>query len=284
MTMYTLLLLVACAPKTSPEDQAFARAQGVVAAFAAGELAPLSLEGPLEVEARSSAYMGEYVWEMYAATAAARRVVEPLLEGDPRYSGKVMALPAPQDASCCFDVHFLAEVAGETRSWVVARAGWEEGVPVAHDLASGLPEAAPPSPVIAERLARLDAAADLGGERLVVALADLTGNADDRDIYVYSVPSVADDQAAVGLVARVWTRADAAPRDVAFTISDRTWPRAELRRDAGLFLSATGRVPSHAHIFASRRYGVPLWVDLETGLWRVEGSGVGLFATPAGKP
>ena len=159
MRSYSLLLLAACAPKSTPEDVAFAEAQSVVAAFAAGEAVPLPLAPDLEVEARSSAYMGELVWEMYAATAEARRIVEPLLEGDSRRSTHILAVPAPRNEACCFDVHFLTEVEGEVRPWVVATAGWEPGVPVVHTLSDGLPEVGVADAELAERAALLAATA-----------------------------------------------------------------------------------------------------------------------------
>jgi hypothetical protein len=280
MMMHSLLFLAACAPKTAPEDASFAEAQSVVAAFDAGDAVPLPLDPRLEVEARSSAYMGEFVWEMYAATAAARLTVEPLISGDPRASGRVLAVPAPRDETCCFDVHFLAEVEGQLRPWIVAQAGWEPGVTVVHTLAEGLPEVGEPDPELAERAAKLVAAADLEGERLVVRLADLTGSESDTDVFVYAVPAVDDERMSVGLLARIWTDATTPAHDLSVTPAGKTWSIVDLDSSSGLFLSAPGRVPSHAHIFASRRYGIPLWVSLETGLWRVEGAGVGLFATP----
>ncbi|TNE85109.1 MAG: hypothetical protein EP330_27285 [Deltaproteobacteria bacterium] len=279
MPILSLLLLAACAPKTTPEDQAFEEAKVVVSAFLAGEAHPQQLSAERETQARAAAYFGEYVWEMYAATSAARAAVEPLIAEDPRWSGHIVALPSPSTEECCFTVHFLAKDGDELRPWVVANAGWTALAPLTHNAAEGLPEPGEADAGLSARAARLAEAKDLSGQRLVVAMSDLTQNAADDELFVYAVPPSDEGQLSVGLHARVWDDPQAAPRDMAYTVASQTWTLADIDPNVGLFLTAKGEVPSQAHIFASRRYDLPLWVELDSGLWRVEGNGVGLFGT-----
>lgn len=273
------VMLAACKPKAAPEDQAFKEAQVVVAAFAAGEAEPQPLNAELTVVATAQSYIGEYVWEMYAATSAAKAVIEPLVVDDPRYAGVVVATPAPQTDGCCFTVHFLANVEGELRPWVTARAGWDLTAEVSHNAADGLPEPGPADQDLAERGAKWQAAKDLPTDRMVVVMKDLTRDPNDDDVWVYGLPKTPEDTVSVGLIANFWDNPAEDPLFIKVTTSAKTWPRSAVDDGVGLFLESTGRAPSEAHIFASRFYGFPLWVRLDTGLWRVEGNGVGLYGT-----
>ncbi|MCO4747701.1 MAG: hypothetical protein KC912_23090 [Proteobacteria bacterium] len=278
-----LLLLCACAPKTTPEDQAFEHAQVVVAAFERGEATPQVLPPTLEATARAQSYMGEYLWEMYAATAAARAAVVPAISEDPRWSGVAIATPAPESENCCFVVHFPARVDGAILPWVTATTGWDALAQVSHTATGELPEPSAPHADLSARVAALaKATADGAFEPgLVVAMKDLTKDPTDDDVWVYFVPTVEADSVGVGgIQATVFSAPDASPQVLKIGGEARTWTTAELADAPGLFVESTEEAPSEAHIFASRRHELPLWVSAPTGLWRVEGNGVGLYATP----
>ena len=278
-----ILSLIACAPKSAPEDRAFEQAKAVVAAFERGEAKPIKLDEATESEALAHAYMGEYLWEIYASTIAARAAVDPVIGEDPRWSGHPLAFPAPETETCCFRVAFPSGSGDALIPWITAKAGWglEE---VTHNAGPELPAVGDADPLfsqIAGLLQQADAKIDGDFEPAIyVAMTDLTKDPNDDDVWVYYIPTVADNEVGVGgIEAVVWEDRQGQPTTLTLGGQARTWPADTLTTGPGLFLTATGNTPNEAHIFASRRYDLPLWIELDTGLWRVEGNAVGLYAT-----
>ena len=282
--MYLLFLLFACGGKTAPDDAAFEAAREVVAAWERGEAQPQALSDELGTLSRGRAYLGQYLWEMQRSMAAARNAVGQSLSADARYSGLVFATPAPLDENCCFDVHFPAAVEGTLKPWVTVTAGWDGAVHRGLPESAALPEPGEPNEDWASRARLFEAASESVGKGfepgLLVALRDLT-QGEDPEVFAYFQPTLAPDTVQVGGVSRwTWARPDATPTTQLIGGPARSWPRASLEGPSGVFVMGTGSVPDEALVWASSQHTMPLWVELETGLWRVEGSAVGLVGLP----